>query len=167
MVINNKPRESEQDDVLDSLMKLPARNLEARIRQLEAEIAARKSISSNILSDLGTRKLQLEQRAWQQRYAGFAGAGTQARDEAERQRIKAEFLTHQELVACFQDLFRICEQLQQAREQLTMEQEKLKLLRSDSDQKAQPAQRQEKPRLLQSKADEEAGDIINKDDRNT
>ena len=133
MVINNKSRESEQDDVLDSLMKLPARNLEARIRQLEAEITARKGISDNILSDLGTKKLQLEQQLWQQRYAGFAGAGTQAKDEAERQRIKAEFLTHQELVACFRDLSRIWEQLQQAQEQLALEQEKLRLLNSDSD----------------------------------
>ena len=134
MVINNKPRESEQDDVLDSLMKLPAHNLEARIRQLEAEIAARKSISNNILLDLGTRKLQCEQRAWQQRYAGIAGAANQAKDEAERQRTRAEFLTHQELVGCFRDLSRIWEQLQQAQEQLALEQEKLRLLKSDSEQ---------------------------------
>lgn len=122
----------ENDQLLD-LVRLPARNLESRIKELEAAVKERQKISWDALSVLGTEKLRLEDRLDRMRYAGLAGGVSPIEATMRRNKMNLDQTVTGELVGCFNDIQRLKDQLREAREELALEQQRLQLVRSISD----------------------------------
>ena len=121
----------EEDDIIEALLRLPTRNLESRIRQLEKEIATRQRLSDKVLSTLGTHQLQLKQRLKRLYYIGALGNGFNVKKDCEGQILKLEELIINEMIACFKDMLQLKEKLQEAREELAMDKVKLTLMDID------------------------------------
>lgn len=127
----NRPGEgSEKPDQVEALLDLPARNLESRLKQLEAEIKQRQQISQDTLSVLGTQKLRLDDRLFRLRYSASPGDPTGLDRTLSQQRVRLDESVQSERVACFRDTVRLKEQMQEAREDLAVENQKRELLKS-------------------------------------
>ena len=122
--------EDQHTDFVEELLRLPARNLETGITELEKAVIERQQISWDALSVLGTEKLRLEDRLIRMRYSVLAGGSNQAETTTKRNHLNLDQTVIQEQVNCFNDVQRLKDQLRQAKEELAMEQPKFRLFRS-------------------------------------
>lgn len=118
----------EDEEIVETLLRLPAHNLETRIAELESQLNQRQSIQDQILSTLGTLRLRVEDRIWRFRYAFLLPHGPQSLESARQQLLHLESLLASEKRNSFLDTLRLREQLQEAREELSLAQERLLLL---------------------------------------
>lgn len=127
----NRPGErSEPPDQIEVLLGLPAKNLESRIKQFEAEIKQRYQLSWDVLSEFGTQKLRLNDRLSSLRYAATPSDPFVLDRTLGQQRLRLDESIQNERIASFRDVIRLKEQLQEAREELAFEKEKHALLKS-------------------------------------
>ena len=117
----------------EKLLRLPARNLESRIKDLEAAVRERQQISWDALSALGTEKLRVNDQLHRMRYAITVGGVSQGEAAMKRNQLDLDQTVLQELVGCFNDVQRLKEELRKAREDLTFEQQKLNLFKGGDD----------------------------------
>lgn len=118
----------EDEEIVETLLRLPAHNLESRIAEVELQIQRRQSIQDQTLSTLGTLRLQVEYRIWRLRYAFLLPHGPQSLESARQQLLQLESLVASEHRNGFLDTLKLREQLQEAREELALASERLKLL---------------------------------------
>jgi len=126
-------KESEEDDVVDTLLKLPAKNLESRLRQLESDVRQRHDLRNHALSTLGTHKLQLKDQSFRLRYASLSNTGFQTSQDCLREIIRLDQSIISEMISCFQDVLRLKENIQEAQEELELEKQKLLLIESEQE----------------------------------
>ena len=123
----SKKREDEDDELVSTLLKIPAKNLEERIRLIESEIRERKKLSSEGLAQLGTQQLRLDEKIRQLRYSTDWG-DTFSRN-LKLQFINLEIQKMKEMIGCFKDVSWLRQRSQEAKEELEMEKQKSKLLK--------------------------------------
>lgn len=85
----------------------------------------RRNILDESLSNLGTQKLQLEGKIWQMRYSGI-NINILLEKELSRTKIRET----DEWISYFRDVSRLKEKLQDANEELELEKEKRKLVKT-------------------------------------
>lgn len=119
-----KSKDREIDEVIDTIIELPAKNLEQRIKEIEAEIFMRRNILNEALTNLGTQKLQLEGKIWRMRYSGI-----NINVLLEKELAGTKIRKTDELISYFRDVSGIKEKLQDAIEELELEKEKRKLVK--------------------------------------
>lgn len=124
---------SEEDAVIDDLLRLPAKNLESRVKQFESEIQERQRLNDEALSSLGTLQLQSENNAWQLRYASPFEKSFSALLDFKKQILNLESSKINEITACFRDISGLKEKLQETREELESARQKLKLVIPESE----------------------------------
>ena len=131
---NYKPNTTkEEDDTIEALLKLPAKNLESRVKQFESEVRKRQRLNDEALSSLGTLQLQSENRVWQLRYASPFEKSFSALLDFKKQILNLESSKINEMTACFRDISDLKEKLQEAREEFESARQKLKLVMPESD----------------------------------
>jgi len=133
--VNNKNKLKE-DDILKTFLELPKKNLETRIKHFEDEIKTRQTLSNKALSGLGTHQLQIKDKLWRLRYVSMLNEGFIVNRDFIKQLINLEEQKFKETINCFNDILRLKEKLQEAREELELDRQKLKLIESDHDQKS-------------------------------
>ena len=122
-----KKREDDDDELVSALLRIPAKNLEERIRLIEGEIRERKKLSNDGLVQLGTEQLQIDEKIRQVRYTTNWG-DTFSRN-LKFQFINLEIQKMKEMIGCFKDVSWLKQRLQEAKEELEMEKQKSKLLK--------------------------------------
>ena len=125
--IGNKS-EREFDDVVAALLGLPVSNLEERIKYLEHEIAYRRILRDKILSTIGANQLRFKDEFWRLRYIPVFNPAFNHISHLKREIALLEAGRINEWLACFRDISRLNERLQQAREELNKEKEKKRLV---------------------------------------
>ncbi len=123
----SKKREDEDDEIVSALLKIPANNLEERIRLIESEIRERKKLSNEGLAQLGTQQLHLDEKIRQLRYT--TDWGDTFSKNLKFQFINLEIQKMKEMIGCFKDVSWLKQRLQEAKEDLEMEKHKSKLLK--------------------------------------
>lgn len=118
-------KEAEKDELVDTLLGLPVKNLRQRVRELEEKLDERLELNHDRMARLGTQQLKFEDKVWQHRYNGASGKGDATIQRFEVEIAKLENQKHDEMLACFRDISRLQEQLREAKEEL--EREKLKM----------------------------------------
>ena len=122
-------KEDEVDEIVDTLLDLPVKNLEQRIQDLETEITMRAIIRNGALSSMGTHKLRLEENVRQMHYrSAVNGSALSRRTALEQEMARTEFRKLDEWLSYFRDASRLRERLQDAREELALEREKRRLV---------------------------------------
>lgn len=125
-----KIKKSDIDEIVDTIVALPAKNLEKRIKDIENELNIRRSILNEALLSLGTRGLQLEDKIRQMRYSGILGSAINVKVALEKELAITEIRKTDELISYFRDVSRLKEGLRDAREELELEKQKRKLVKS-------------------------------------
>ena len=120
-----KKEENEGDELVDTLLGLPVKNLRQMVNQLEEKLDERLDLNRDRMASLGTQQLNFEEKVWQHRYNGASGKGDATMQHFELEIAKVENQKHDEMLACFTDISSFQEQLREAKEDL--EREKLKL----------------------------------------
>lgn len=113
---------------METLVRLPVRNLERMIGELEGEISQRHRISDDILAALGAHRLQLLGEIERMKYLDIGGQLWQSRQELKRRILKVEESIAGESVHCFRDVSWLMEKLREAREALSEQEQRLRLL---------------------------------------
>ena len=121
-------RGAEEKDPIITLLKLPAKSLEVKVKQLESEIDTRKQLSNKSLSTLETRILRLQDQLELMRYLSVFSPGFAVKRDFESQITRLEALKISETMSCFKDLFELTEKLETTLEELEIEKHKLRLL---------------------------------------
>jgi len=124
-----KKEESNNKNIIENLIRLPKKNLEAKIRQLEADIKTRQKINDKSLTSLSTHQLQLKDRLWQQRYIPDI-TGHTTRNQTSSKIIQLEEDIQKEIVGCFGDISELRKELLYAKAELSLLSQKLKILES-------------------------------------
>ncbi len=125
MIEYRKKEEIEEDELVDTLLGLPVKNLRQRARELDTKIDERLRLNRDTMGRFGTNQLLFEEKVRQHRYNGASGKGDATMQRFELEIAKLENQKHDEMLACFRDISRFQEQLREAKEEL--EREKLKL----------------------------------------
>ncbi len=126
----NQEKEDEVDEIVDTLLELPVKNLEERMKQLETEIQMRAIIRNGALSSLGTHQLRLEENLRQVHYRSAINGSALARKTAlEQEMARTEFRKIDEWLAYFKDVIKLQDDLQHTREELALEREKRRLVK--------------------------------------
>lgn len=120
----------DEDELITTLLKLPAKNLESRIRQLRGEISERQRIRDMNLTDLGTQRLRLEERVCRWAYLSPFEKAFDAKTGAEQQLERIRLSISREQVDCFNDISRLNERLQEAKEELRSTTQRMRLIKS-------------------------------------
>ncbi len=126
----NPDSKETDEDVVDTLLRLPSKNLEERIKLLDQEIRERQALNDQILSSLGTKQVQADERASQMAYALPSSPEFRHKESAEEHSLRLEALRINECLAFLHDLFQLREKAQEAQEELKAQRKKLKLLES-------------------------------------
>ena len=127
--LESNEKEDEVDEIVDTLLDLPVKNLEQRIKDVETEIAMRRVLLNGALSSLGTHQLRLEERIRQMQYRSTMNGSAQARKTTlEQEMARTEFMKIDERISFFKDMSKSREKLQAAREELVLEREKRRLV---------------------------------------
>ena len=122
-------KEDEVDEIVDTLLDLPVKNLEQRIKDVETEIAMRAIIRDAALSSMGTHQLRLEENLRQMQYLSAMNGSVLARKTTlEQEMARTEFMKIDELISYFKDMSKLREKFQAAREELALEREKRRLV---------------------------------------
>ena len=114
------------DDVVDTIIKLPIKNLEERIRNIKEDIKARETIFDSSLLVLGKREIEVKSHLWKMRYSLGNELNRKLSLENELTKIRSAKISN--AISHFHDSLRLKEKLQLALEQLAMEREKGKLV---------------------------------------
>ena len=126
-----KSQSHEKDKgALDTLLRLPRKNLEERVARLQSEIASREDLSRQLISEWDNKQARLNDRIDRLCYTSQNPLGFQARKDAESQVSRLQDLRTRELASSFRDLLDLRERLETAREELDTEKHKLELLDS-------------------------------------
>ena len=126
---NKKSNEKrEYDDILDKLLDLPISNLEDRIRSLEQEINCRNNIKDDVLTILNTNRIRLKEELWHLRYIPVFNPAFNHISHLKREIALLETGRINEWLACFRDISRLNERLQQAKEELNQEKGRRRLI---------------------------------------
>lgn len=123
----------EKDEIVSTLLRLPSKNLEARIKELEQEIQERQKMRNHILSKLGTHRIRLENHKKHLKYISLIGQSPAVLHSIAGDLLKIETSMAGELKDGFRDISRLKERLQEAREELETERQKLAMI-SDSNE---------------------------------
>ncbi len=126
----NPDSKETDEDVVDTLLRLPSKNLEERIKLLEREIKERQTLNDQILSALGTRQIQADERASQMAYAMPSSPEFRHKESAEERSLRLEALRINECLAFLRDLFQLREKVQETQAELETQRKRLKLLES-------------------------------------
>ena len=121
------PQYSGEPD-LAGLLSLAKKNIESRIRGLEADMKSRQQISDQAISALSTHSAQIRE---QVRQAHYLGASSEQHDFT-KQITKLEETVIKEMTSCFSDVSTLREKLQEAKEELEIEKQKMELAGSES-----------------------------------
>ena len=123
-------KEAEVDEIVDTLLDLPVKNLEQRIKDLGTEITMRAVIRNGALSSMGTHQLRLEESLRQMHYRSAVNGSALARKTAlEQEMIRTETRKLDEWLSYFRDASRLRERLQEAGEELALERERRRLVK--------------------------------------
>lgn len=120
----------EEEDVVDTLLRLPAKSLETQVRQFEGDIRQRQQISDEVLTNLCTHRLRLRDQLERLRYLGFAGQDFASVHKVRAAILQLDQLVTDEMINCFRDLSQLNEKLQQTQSDLERERQKIKLVES-------------------------------------
>jgi len=120
-----------ENNILKSLLSSTKNNLEQRVKELTEEIENRKEISNQILSSLGTAKIQIENNLWRLRYISMFNEAFIVNRDFMRQIMRIEEQISSELINNLQDNLKIKLKLQDIKEELELEKQKFKLLGLD------------------------------------
>ncbi len=123
----NQSKKEENDIVID-LIRLPSVNLEKRVKLFESEIQSRKRMSDTILSTLETKKARIEDQISRLQYSGTIGDSFIVKRDFQKQVNNFEKDIINELTGRFRDLFMLKEKLQETKEELEVERQKMHLL---------------------------------------
>jgi hypothetical protein len=119
---------AENDKSLETLLRLPVKNLENRIQELEKEIRERQNINEQALSTIEAHKHTLEHHIHQLRYVSMFCESFIVKRDFLRQLHQLEENAIKEMTGCFWDISQLKHKLQSAREELEEEKEKLKIM---------------------------------------
>ena len=128
MVQDGNKSDREFDDIVAALLRLPVSNLEDRIRYLEQEINYRSILKDDILTNLNSSRIRLQEELWRLRYIPVFNPAFNHISHIKREIALLEAGRINEWMTCFRDVSRLNERLQQAREELNMEKEKRRLI---------------------------------------
>jgi hypothetical protein len=117
-----------KEDVLSSIIELPIKNLETRVRELEEELQQRRELSKKIQKRLDRERMGLEMELPPQTYS-LKDIIQPRRTAIERELVSIERDIIREDVSCFRDLMSIRQELRKAKEQLVKERQKRELLK--------------------------------------
>ncbi|MCK5125546.1 MAG: hypothetical protein KAR42_04760 [candidate division Zixibacteria bacterium] len=120
-----------EDDITDALIRLPIRNLESRIMQLDSEISRRKTINDEALTCIDTLIIQLKSNIWHHRYSHLTGEDMRLKKDFDNQLQNLKSQSILEQVNCFRDIANLNEKMQSTREELELEKTKLRLIDTD------------------------------------
>ena len=123
MVLKNN-----EDDILESLLKLTKNSLENKVAELKGQITKRQKLHNNILSNLATSKLNIEERLFRVRYTSMFNEAFMVNRDFLRQINRIDELISNEILNHFQDTLNLKLKLQNALEELDQEKQKHKLL---------------------------------------
>lgn len=122
-------KEDEVDEIVETLLDLPVKNLEQRIKDVETEVAMRAIIRNGVLSSMGTHQLRLEENLRQMQYrSAINGSALARKTTLEQEMARTEFRKLDEWLSYFRDMSTLREKLQAAREELVLEREKRRLV---------------------------------------
>ena len=128
--LESNEKEDEVDEIVDTLLDLPVKNLEQRIKDLGTEITMRTIIRNGALSSMGTHQLRLEESLRQMHYrSAVNGSALSRRTALEQEMARTEFRKLEEWLSYFRDASRLRERLQEAKEDLALEREKRRLVK--------------------------------------
>lgn len=125
-----KIKNSDIDEIVGTIIALPSKNLEKRIKEIEDELNIRRSILNEALLNLGTRGIQLEEIIWQMRYSGILGSAINVKVTLEKELARTENRKADEWISYFRDVSRLKERLQDAKDELELEKVKRKLVKT-------------------------------------
>lgn len=131
---HNNSRES--DEIVSALLRLPSKNLETRIKGLEQEIQERQKMKNHVLSRLETHGIRLKDHKKRLKYISLTGQSAELQSIAS-DLLKIETSIAGELKDCFRDISGLKERIQEAREELEMERQKLAMI-TDSNENETP-----------------------------
>jgi len=120
--------EENVDEIISKIVGLPSENLEERIKELETELGIRRNLLNNALSILGTHQLRLDEKIRQLRYATIQGLDVSRKAVLEKEKLKTEMRKLDEWNLYFRDVSKLREKLREAKEELTIEKEKKRLV---------------------------------------
>ena len=129
-ITTTKDNFEQNSDIVEALVQLPVKNLESRIHELDSEINRREHLSEELLLGFGTTRLQREDRRWHLRYAGELSAGSREKQHVERELEQLRIRQSSEKLDCFRDVSNLRHRLQEAREMLELNKEKVSLIHS-------------------------------------
>ena len=115
----------EEDDLVDTLIRLPVKNLEERVNELERELEERLKLNSETLARLGTEQLKFEEKSRQRRYNGMVSGLLNVKSRFDIEIAKLEIQKNDEMLSCFRDVSNMHDRLRELTEKL--EKEKIKL----------------------------------------
>ena len=127
--MHNHNQEKEGNDIIDTLFRLPVKNLESRIKHIEREINSRQKISDKTLSALFTHQTRLKGQLKRLKYLSALSESFIVTRDFTRQVVHLEEAATNEITSCFRDISSLSEKLQEAREELALEQQKLRLMK--------------------------------------
>lgn len=127
----NEIRES--DEIISALLRLPSRNLETRINELENEIQERQKMRNHTLSKLATHRITLREQKDRLKYLSLIDQSPILLQSIAGDLLKIEISMAGELKDGFRDISKLKERLQEAQEELDMEKQKLAMI-SDSNE---------------------------------
>jgi len=119
----------ENDEIVERLLQLPSKNLEARITAIESEIDERHKMRNHALTKLQTHKVQLKSHKERLKYITLTGQSPEVLQRVVSDLLKIDNSMAIELKDCFRDISRLKERLQEAREEMEIERQKMKLLK--------------------------------------
>lgn len=131
MAGNHTRRKNEEKDLVSALLRLPKKNLESRIRELQTEIQERKKLKDESLSRLFTSRSRLKSLQRRAAYVGSVSEALKRQVDLVGNLGTVERDISLEEAGAFRDLSRLRAELQLAHEELAMETEKLALISSD------------------------------------
>lgn len=122
-------REKEEvDEIVDTLIDMPVKSLEERIKRLEAEMTMRGVIFKGTQESLGTRRLRLEEDIERHWYSAVIGLDRGRRSAMEQRLIQTQNKEMDEWLAYLRDMAQLKEKLQNAGEDLALEKQKRRLV---------------------------------------
>jgi hypothetical protein len=127
MVQERDEKDKEFDNIVDTLLELPIKNLFSRIYELENEIHFRQSLRDNALTKLSTHQLRLKEKLRQLRYAS-SDTALSRKMSFEFEIIKLESQKINERLTYFRDITGLQERIQQAKEELAIKQNNKRLI---------------------------------------
>ncbi len=115
----------DENDIVNDLLNISKNNLEDKLKLLENELNNRRRIFDEVMTNLGTNKIRLEERLYRFRYVGFQGREMMIRDLSH-----LDFKIVSEWTEYFRDMLHLKEKLQEAEGELNVERFKNKLIDS-------------------------------------